>query len=176
VTDKIRRSDKETRDGKHNGSETDKRGEMGVITESVEISRRPEEVFPYVADPSHFPEWEEQVISASREGDAPFAVGSRVSVTRRVGPRKLPTTEEIVELSPPKTWTVRGVAGIPVIAIARGRIEPLDRGERSRVTIELEFEGHGIGKLLLPLVIYRQARRQLPRDLRSLKARLENAY
>jgi hypothetical protein len=28
---------------------------MGVITESVEISRRPEEVFPYVADPSHFP-------------------------------------------------------------------------------------------------------------------------
>jgi hypothetical protein len=98
-----------------------------------------------------------------------------VSVTRRVGPRKLPTTEEIVELSAPKAWTVRGVAGIPVRAIARGRIEPLDRGERSRVTIELEFEGHGIGKLLLPLVISRQARRQLPRDLWNLKERLENA-
>jgi GNAT superfamily N-acetyltransferase len=58
-----------------------------------------------------------------------------------------------------QAWTVHGVGG-PLTAIARGAIEPLEDGERSRVTIALEFEGHGIGTGLL-LLIRRQARRQL---------------
>ena len=58
---------------------------MAEIVESVEISRRPEDVFSYVADPSHHPEWIESVVSARRQGDAPLAAGSRVLVTRRVG-------------------------------------------------------------------------------------------
>jgi hypothetical protein len=70
------------------------------------------------------------------------------------------TTEEITELTPPRAWEVRGVGGIPVIAIAKGTIEPLDGGNRSLVTIALRFEGHGIGKLLVALV-GRQARKQL---------------
>ncbi len=52
-------------------------------------------------------------------------------------------------------------------AIARGGIEPLDGGEWSRVTIALEFEAHGMGKLLVPLVLM-QARKQLGR-CRSVK-------
>jgi hypothetical protein len=58
-------------------------------------------------------------------------------------------------------------------AIAKGTIEPLEDGERSRVTIALEFEGHGIGRLLVPLVIRRQARKQLPRNEQRLKELLE---
>ena len=56
---------------------------MAEIVESVEISRRPEDVFSYVADPSHHPEWIESVVSVRREGDGPLAVGSRVVATRR---------------------------------------------------------------------------------------------
>jgi hypothetical protein len=41
------------------------------------------------------------------------------------------------------------------------------------VTIELDFEGHGIGKLLVPLVVRRQARNEVPTSLRKLKERLE---
>jgi uncharacterized protein YndB with AHSA1/START domain len=145
---------------------------MAEIVESVEISRRPEDVFSYVADPSHHPEWIENVVSAYREGDAPLAVGSRVMVTRRVGPRELPTTEEMTELYPPRTWANRGVGGIPVIAFARGTVEPLDDGRRSRVTISCEFEGHGIGKLLVPFLARRLAK-QLPRDEQKLKELLE---
>jgi carbon monoxide dehydrogenase subunit G len=147
---------------------------MAAIVGSIEISRRPEEVFRYVTDPSHFPEWQESVASASREGDAPLAVGSRALVTRRVGPREFATTEEIVELNTPRTWAVHGAGGLPVIASAKGAIEPLDDGERSRVTIALEFEGHGIGRLLVPLVVRRQARKQLPRSEQALKERLES--
>ncbi len=145
---------------------------MAEIVESIEISRPPEDVFSYVADPTHHPEWIESVVSARREGDAPLAVGSRVLVTRRVGPRELPTTEEMTELHPPRTWANRGVGGIPVIAIAKGTVEPLDDGKRSRVTISCEFQGHGLGKLLVPLLVRRLAK-QLPRDEQKLKELLE---
>ncbi|SRR6266540_6989332 len=145
---------------------------MAEIVERIEISRRPEDVFSYVADPSHHPEWQESVVSARQEGDAPLAVGSRVLVTRRVGPRTLRYTEEMVELHPPRTWANRGVGGIPVIAIAKGTVEPLDDGKRSRVTISCEFQGHGIGRLLVPLLARRLAK-QLPSDEQKLKELLE---
>ena len=55
-----------------------------------------------------------------------------------------------------------------------GPIESLGDGERSRVTIELDFEGHGIGKLLVPLFVRRQARAEMPLNMQKLKERLES--
>jgi hypothetical protein len=43
------------------------------------------------------------------------------------------------------------------------------------VTLELDFEGHGIGKLLVPLVVRRQAQKELPKNVQNLKVRLESA-
>jgi uncharacterized protein YndB with AHSA1/START domain len=146
---------------------------MAAIVASIDISRPPEDVFSYATDFSHFPQWQANVVSARREGDAPLNIGSRAVVTRRVGPRELLTTEEITELTPPRTWEVCGVGGIPVIAIAKGTIEPLDGGNRSLVTIALRFQGHGIGKLLIPLIVRRQARKQLPKNEERLKELLE---
>jgi hypothetical protein len=74
-------------------------------------------------------------------------------------------------MNPPVMSTVRATRGI-VTTIARGTIQPLDGGERSRVRIALAFEGRGIGKALLPLVM-RQARRQLPRNAQRLREVLE---
>jgi uncharacterized protein YndB with AHSA1/START domain len=147
---------------------------MAAIILSIDISRRPEDVFSYVTDPSRLPEWQESVVLARREAGIalPLAVGSRTLVTRRVGPREQPTTAEVTELNPPKSWGTRVIDG-PVRGIEKGTIEPLDGGERSRVTIALDFEAHGIGKLLIPLVVRRQARRQLPRNEQKLKELLE---
>ena len=145
---------------------------MAAIEESIEISRRPEEVFSYATDFSSFSDWQRRVVRARQQGDAPLAVGSTAAVIRRVGPRELMTTEEITQLNPPRTWEVRGAGSIPVVAIAKGTIKPLDGGARSLLTIALEFEGHGIGKLLVP-IIRGQSRKQLPRDEERLKALLE---
>jgi uncharacterized protein YndB with AHSA1/START domain len=145
---------------------------MVPIVESIEISRRPEDVFAYITDPSHLPEWQESVVSVRREGGTPIAVGSWVVVTRRVGRREVAMTTELTELNPPSSWAGRGVDG-PVRGIVRGTIEPLGDGERSRVTIALDFEGHGIGTLLIPLVVRRQAKAEMPRNLQKLKQRLE---
>jgi 2-polyprenyl-6-methoxyphenol hydroxylase-like FAD-dependent oxidoreductase/carbon monoxide dehydrogenase subunit G len=147
------------------------RGEVDSIAASIEVSRRPEEVFSYATDLSRFPEWQGNVVSAQWDDSAPLGVGSRAAVIRRVGPRTLATTEEITELSPPRSSTVRGV-GCSTTAIAKTTIEPLDNGNRSRVTITFEFEANGIGRLLLPLVI-RQVRKQLRRNVEKLKAVLE---
>jgi uncharacterized protein YndB with AHSA1/START domain len=145
---------------------------MASIVESVEISRRPEDVFSYVTDPSRLPEWQESVVGVRQESDGPVAVGSRVVVTRRVGGRERPMTMEMTELTRPRSWAVRGVDG-PVRGIVRGTIEPLGDGERSRMTIDLDFEGHGIGKLLVPLVVRRQARMEMPKNQQRLKELLE---
>jgi len=41
------------------------------------------------------------------------------------------------------------------------------------LTISIEFHGHGIGKLLVPLAISRQARKEMPANLERLKHRVE---
>jgi uncharacterized protein YndB with AHSA1/START domain len=145
---------------------------MAPIVNSIEISRRPEDVFSYVTDPSRLPEWQESVVSVRRAGDGPLAVGSRAVVIRRVGRREQAMTVELTELNSPTGWAVRGIDG-PVRGIIKGTIEPLGDGERSRLTIALDFEGHGIGKLLVPLVVRRQARTEMPRNQQKLKERLE---
>jgi uncharacterized protein YndB with AHSA1/START domain len=148
---------------------------MPAASESIDISRNPHDVFAYATDFAQFGHWQGNVISVRQQEESPLRVGSEAQVIRRVGPRRVRATEKITELVPPKTWEVRSSGGVPVTAIAMGRIEPLDGGSRSRVSITLEFEGHGIGKLLIPLVIRRQARKQLPQHTARLKEVLEQS-
>jgi hypothetical protein len=39
--------------------------------------------------------------------------------------------------------------------------------------MDLEFTGHGIGKLLVPLFVRPSARKEMPQNLTRLKQRLE---
>jgi uncharacterized protein YndB with AHSA1/START domain len=144
-----------------------------MATASIDIARNPGDVFSYATDFRQFPHWQGNVVSVRCEGQSPPRAGGQAVVTRRVGPRQVRATEQITELTPPETWEVRSRGGVPVTAIARGRVAPLDNGIHSRVTISLEFEGHGIGRLLIPLVIARQARRQLPQNAVRLRQALE---
>ena len=146
---------------------------MAPIVHSVEISRRPEDVFAYVTDPSRFTEWQEAVVRANAIGPEPPRRGSKVSLTRKVGRREQTMTAELTEFAPPESYAFRVLDG-PVRALGRGRFEPLDDGSRTRFTFELDFEGHGIGKLLVPLVVRRQAAKELPESHAQLKKQLES--
>ncbi|TQK52130.1 uncharacterized protein YndB with AHSA1/START domain [Streptomyces sp. SLBN-118] len=146
---------------------------MSTIKESVDIARPPEDVYSYVTDPSHLTEWQESAVSVQPLGDAPMGVGSRVVVTRRMGRRTFPMTMEVTEFDPPRTWHMHGVDG-PVRGDVRGTIEPIGDGDRSRLTLDLDLEGHGMGKLLLPLVVRPQVRKELPRNEQKLKGLLES--
>ncbi|MFF5973179.1 SRPBCC family protein [Streptomyces sp. NPDC012769] len=145
---------------------------MSRITGSVDISRRPEEVYAYLTDPTHLPEWQESAVNVRRTGGAPGTSGQRVTVTRHFGRRDMEMNVELDELDPPRSWHVHGVDG-RVRPDVRGTIEPLDNGARSRVRFSVDFEGHGIGKALVPLVVKPRARKEMPRDEQHLKEILE---
>ena len=146
---------------------------MAPIVHSIEISRSPEDVFAYLTDFSHATEWQENLVSANVEGEGPFGVGSRVKMTRRIGRGQRTMTTEVTEHNPPRNFGFRGIDG-PIRPIGKGTVEPVGEG-RSRFTAELDFEGHGIGKVLVPLVVRRQARSDMAKSQERLKARLESA-
>jgi hypothetical protein len=60
----------------------------------------------------------------------------------------------------------------PLAVGSRCTVEPLNGGRRSRLTIALEIEARGLGKLLLPFARPR-ARRALPKQLKKLKEILD---
>jgi uncharacterized protein YndB with AHSA1/START domain len=144
---------------------------MAPIVSSIEIARPPGEVFAYATDPARFGEWQDDVVGVRVEGGGPPGVGSRFTTVRRVGGAERTMTQEITEASAPRRWAARAVDG-PVRPNATVTVEPLGDGAGSRVTFSLDFEGHGIGRPLLPM-IRRQAVKQAPRSYRKLKERLE---
>ncbi|MCT9079710.1 SRPBCC family protein [Streptomyces fulvoviolaceus] len=146
---------------------------MSDFRESIDIDRSPEDVWGYVIDFSHMPEWQESAVATERLDEGPVHVGSRVRITRHLGRRDIPMTMECTEYDPPHAWGLQGIDG-PIRGHVHGEIDPIDEGRRSRVTIELDFEGKGIGKVLLPLVVRPQIRKELPHNERLLKERLEH--
>jgi uncharacterized protein YndB with AHSA1/START domain len=144
---------------------------MAPITTSTEVARPAEEVFAYVIDPSTFPEWQQGVVRGHMDG-ATTRVGSKCTTIRRIGGREREVITEITEYDPPQRWADRGMSG-PIRAIVAVTVEPLADRSKSRVTIELDFTGHGIGKVLVPLVVRRQAASEMPENMRRLKQRLE---
>ena len=146
---------------------------MPPITVSVEVARSAEEVFAYATDPSRFSEWQKGVVSGHMDSVGAPKVGDRCQTTRRIGFSDRPDTSELVRYDPPRQWGVRGVSG-PIRAIVDVTVNP--RSDASaQLTIALEFEGRGIGRVLVPLVVHRQAQREMPVNVTTLKRRLEGS-
>lgn len=142
-----------------------------VITSSIEIDRRPEDVFAYLAEVEKHSEWQADLVGSKLETHGPIGVGTRVSDTRKVpgGPRAM--IYEITEHDPPRKSSWRGVDG-PVRVDGSVVVEPVGDGARSRVTVELNFAGHVIGVLFMPIARM-QARKQVPKNQAKLKEVLE---
>jgi uncharacterized protein YndB with AHSA1/START domain len=144
---------------------------VAPIVAEVDVARPPDEVFRYVTDPSRFGEWQEGVVSAHIEGEGPQAVGSLCIMTRRIGGSDRASTSEITELSPPRRWAIRGIDG-PIRACVTVTVDSRQADEAAHVAIEVDFTGHGIGKLIMPVVV-REAGKEVPESCQKLKSRLE---
>ena len=148
---------------------------MPPISESIEIDRKPEDVFAYLDDVKRHGEWQEQIVDVQPQDDGPLRVGSRVTETRRVPGGDRTMTYEVTEHDPPRQSSFRVLDG-PVRAVGTISIEPIGDGSRSRLTFTLEFKGHGLaGKVLLP-VARTQARKQIPKDQARMKELLESDH
>jgi Polyketide cyclase / dehydrase and lipid transport len=145
---------------------------MAPITNTIEVARAADEAFAYVTDPGTMPEWQQGCLSGHMDG-SPTHVGSKCTTVRKIGGRAREVTTKITQFDPPYRWADRGIDG-PIRAIVAATVEPLEDGSRSRVTIEVDFTGHGIGKLLAPLLVRRQAAREMPGNMERLKHQLES--
>ena len=101
------------------------------------------------------------------------AVGAKCVTTRRIGGASRPSTSELTHIDPPKTWGVKGTDG-PIRATVDVLVEPVD-DVRSRLTISVDFTGHGIGKILVPLMVRREARNEMPENMAALKRLIEGS-
>jgi hypothetical protein len=143
---------------------------MPPIVTSAEINRPAPEVFAYATDPARFSEWQQGVVEGHLDAQAP-AIGARCVTTRRIGGASRPSTSELVHYDPPKTWGARGIDG-PIRAAVDVSVEPVS-DSRSRLTISVDFTGRGIGKILVPLMVRREARNEMPDNMKALKQKIE---
>jgi uncharacterized membrane protein len=142
-----------------------------VITHSVEIDRRPEDVFAYLDQLERHGEWQSQIVSAKLETEGPVRVGTRVKEIRKMGGREVDASYEVTAHDPPRTSSFRGVVG-PVRPVGTVTVEPVGDGTRTRVSIELDLVGQGLGKLIAPFA-RRQAQSTVAENQQQLKAKLE---
>lgn len=149
---------------------------MSPIIATVEVDRPAAEVFAYATDPTRFPEWQAGVVDGHMDGHVDDAgapqVGAKCVTTRRIGGAERPVTSELTHVDPPRTWGVHGIDG-PIRATVDLTVAPLTE-TRSRLTIAVDFEGHGIGKVLVPLLVRRQAQKEMPTNVANLKRHLES--
>ena len=146
---------------------------MAPITTSIEVDRSAETVFAYATDPSRFSEWQKGVVDGAMNTTLAAKVGDHCLTTRRIGFANRVATAEVVRVDPPRTWSVRGLDG-PIRAAVDVTVEALSDA-RARLTISVDFKGHGIGRLLVALMVEREARKEMPANVATLKQRVEAA-
>jgi uncharacterized protein YndB with AHSA1/START domain len=150
---------------------------MPPIVTTAEIDRPADRVFACATDPSLFPQWQKGVTGGHMEGTADGtqvpAVGTKCVTTRRIGGASRPAISELTHIDPPKTWGVKGTDGA-IRATVDVLVEPVT-GSRSRLTISVDFTSHGIGKLLVPLMVRREAHKEMPENIAALKRLIEES-
>lgn len=144
---------------------------MAPAIASTVVDRPAAQVFAYATDPTRFHEWQQGVIDGHLDQPGPAQVGTKCLTTRRIGGANRAVTSELTHIDAPRTWGVQGIDG-PIRATVDVTVEPLTETS-SRLTIAVDFDGHGIGKLLVPLIVRRQAQKEMPANVEALKRRVE---
>jgi uncharacterized protein YndB with AHSA1/START domain len=139
---------------------------MAPLVSTIEVARPPWEVFVVATDPLRFAEWQPDVLRVE------MLDPSRIATTRRMSGGERTIVQEIIRNDPPNRWAVQAVDG-PIRPHATITVEPISGGAGSRVTFTLDFEGHGLGVPLVP-VVRRQAEKAAPTSYENLKNLLES--
>ncbi len=142
---------------------------VDVLTETV-INRPRAEVAAFAADPSHAPDWYENIKSIEWKTNPPISVGSRMAFVARFLGRRLAYTYEIVDLVPGERLVMRTAEG-PFPMETTYTWESV--GETStRMTLRNRGEPSGFSKISAPFMAAAMRRANL-KDLAHLKALLE---
>lgn len=138
------------------------------VAMSMHIDRSVPDVFAFVTDTRHDPQWLGNAEARRKVTAGPIGVGTRFESTDRLGPRTIATTEEIVEFEQDRRVLTRvSEAWDGTYEIC---VEPDEEG--TLVSVDVDISGNGpLGLLdMLPDAVMR---RQFERDAGRLKELLE---
>jgi hypothetical protein len=144
------------------------RGGVAVMEAEADIGRSAGEVFDYASDPANEPEWNIRMKRIEKLTGGPVGVGARYRMKFTQGP---PAVSECVRFERPAFWELAGGSKILSSGFS-GRV--VSRGDGSRLLLRMQIRPRGSLRWALPLV-RRRMRRELARDVATIKARLEGA-
>jgi uncharacterized protein YndB with AHSA1/START domain len=141
------------------------------FTVETQIARPVHDVFAYATDPDHLSTWQTNTVSAQREDDGLYGVGSRLrEVHRAPGGKELESVVEVVEYVPDRVFALEVKEGTPI----HGHITFDAAGGGTRMRFRAHGRLTGPTRIIEPLV-GRMLRKQFTQQLAKLKRVLEDA-
>ena len=140
------------------------------FSNTIDIARTPAEVFSYLADLEHTPDWNWAITSTHKVSPGPVAVGSRFRQTRSV-PRPAVEMLEVTRLDADRRIEIVGdLASFP--AHLTYELSPAPRGTRLTNSVEIDPQGP-LG--ILGSLLTGRVRASVAENLRVLRTLLEGA-
>ena len=138
------------------------------FTNTVIVDRPVAEVYDYLSDLEHVPEWNWAIARTEKVTPGPIGVGTRYRQTRTV-PQPMTEALEVTGLEPNRNIEIEGtLAGMPT----RLHYVLEERGHATKVTNAVRLAVNGPLQLAAPLLGHRISR-AVASNLQDLKKRLE---
>jgi carbon monoxide dehydrogenase subunit G len=145
---------------------------MSARFEGTAVIDRPiDEVFAFLADGENDPKFSPRVLEIRKTTDGSSGVGTVYASTVKDAGMKTQREFKLTEFEAPTRirWTELSKN---MITVPEGGYDLAREGEGTRLTVHNEFEGHGFGKLILPLAL-RSARKGADDFANAIKAAVE---
>jgi uncharacterized membrane protein len=136
----------------------------------IVINRPVNQVFAYMTETQHLPDWQPGLIKAENMSGAPWQAGTRLRERRTLGGRQIETVSEISALNPEQGFTVRSLTGPQTNG--EFRLETVKSGTRVRFAIQLQMSG--FMRLAEPFIA-KELKQQADNSLVRLKQLVEMA-
>jgi carbon monoxide dehydrogenase subunit G len=140
---------------------------------SAVIDRPIEEVFAFLSDGENDRKFSPRVLEIAKTTDGPPDVGTVYASTVKDAGMKTKREFELTEFESPTRirWTERSKN---MITVSNGGYDLRSAGEGTELRVFNEFEGHGFGKLLMPLAL-RAARKDADPFAHRIKDAVEGS-
>ncbi len=146
---------------------------MSTVEQSVALDADREQVFAFVTDPDHFPDFVAGYHSGRVTSERAAGPGSAFEWEGRLGPLSLRAREAVTSWNEPEHVAYAGeLAGVGF----RSRMDVQERDDgRTQLSVSVAYEtppgGRAVGRLLRPLV-----ERRLRRSLEAVRARFGGTF
>ena len=143
----------------------------GRFEGTATIDRPIEEVFAFLADGTNDPKFSPRVLEIEKTTEGPAGVGTIYKSTVKDAGMKTQREFELTAFEPPSRirWTELSKN---MVSVPEGGYDLAREGERTRLSIYNELEGHGFGKLFAPLAL-RAARKDADAFAQRIKQAVE---